>query len=101
LQSSSFKPDGKKIAELLSGLRGMESSRFISGSKAGAETADLKIELESGGQKVSVAFVRGVKKKGIVGSSSFHDETFVVSKRDYDSLEAGIFDLENRSRPAR
>ena len=99
MRPSSFKPDEKGISELLSTLRDMKSVRFIPGSKASAETAELKIELTSGDQQVSVAFATGVKKKGIVGGSSLHDENFVVSRRDFDILEAGISDLENRPLP--
>ncbi|MFQ5431223.1 MAG: DUF4340 domain-containing protein [Nitrospinota bacterium] len=93
---SSFKPDGEKIAELLSYLGAMKSTRFVSGSKAQVDKADLEIGLKSGEQKVAVAFVKGVTKKGILGGSNLYDENFVVSNQDFDILDTRISDLEDR-----
>ena len=96
LQPASLKPDSSKIGELLSDLIGMKSTRFISGSKENVGKADLTVEFVSGEQKVAVAFFPGSKGKGITGSSDFYDELFIVSRQDFDILEARVSDLENR-----
>ena len=96
LQPSSFKPDDDKIAELLYNISVMKSARFISGSKAGLKTANLKIEFTSGEKKVSIAFLKSEKKQRVIGSSDFHDKNFEVSMPDFDILDARLSDIDNR-----